>query len=137
MRPRAMGTFIKWQPPVIFVRDVARPLSSLNGAALDARTAVTKNAEAMTRLSEDEIRHGRVLNGFDHGLQVWVVNCIIQHCGHPDTMRSPKNFCCNAYRLAGRSSLDLPNAQRRDGRGDPNLLTESHGLSQASSRKTS
>jgi len=63
-----MGTFIKWQPPVIFARDVAKPLSSLNGAVLDARIAVTKNAKAMTRLSEDEIRHGRVWNGFDYEL---------------------------------------------------------------------
>ena len=88
----------------------------------------------MSRLSGDEIRHGRVWNGFDYKLQVWVVNGNIQH---PDTMRSPKNFCCNAYRLAGRSILDLPNAQRKDGRGDPNLLTEGHGLSQAPSRKAS
>jgi hypothetical protein len=91
----------------------------------------------MSRLSGDEIRHGRVWNGFDYELQVWVVNGIIQCCGHPNTMRSPKHSCCNAYRLAGRSILDLPNAQRRDGRGDPNLLTESHGISQARSRKAS
>src|SRR5205823_13029245 len=111
MRSRAMGTFIKWQPPVIFARDVAKPLSSLNGAVLDARIAVTKNAKAMTRLSEDEIRHGRVWNGFDYELQVWVANGIIQCCGHSDTMPSPKKFCCNAYRLAGQNILDVPHDQ--------------------------
>ena len=88
----------------------------------------------MTRLSGDEIRHGRVWNGFDYELQVWVVNGIIQHCGHPDTMRSPNNFCCNAYRLAGRSIVDVPNAQRRD---VDDTLTKGHGLSQAPSCKAS
>jgi hypothetical protein len=86
----------------------------------------------MTRLSGDEIRDGRVWNGFDYELQLWVVNGIIQHCGHPDTMRSAKNFCCNAYRLAGRSIVDVPNAQRRD---VDDTLTKGHGLSQAPSRK--
>jgi hypothetical protein len=129
-----MEDFIQRQSPVIFARDVAKPLSSLNRAASVAGIAVTKNAKAMTRLSKHEIRNGRVWNGFDYKLQVWVVNGNIQH---PDTMRSPKNFCCNAYRLAGRSILGVPNAQRRDGRGDPNLLTKSHGLSQTPSGKAS
>jgi hypothetical protein len=91
----------------------------------------------MTRLSGDEIRGGRVWNGFDYELQVWVAKGIVQCCGHPATIRLQGRSCCNTYRLAGRSTLDLPNAERRDGRGDPNLLTESHGLSQAPSRKTS
>ena len=69
----------------------------------------------MTRLSGDQIRFGRVWNGFDYDLQVWVVDGIIQPCGHPDTMRSPKNSCCNAYRLAGQNILNVPNAQRKDG----------------------
>jgi hypothetical protein len=77
MRPRAMEDFIQRQSRGIFARDVARPLSSLNRAALDARTAVTKNAEAMTRLGGHEIRFGRVWNGFDYELQVWVANGII------------------------------------------------------------
>jgi hypothetical protein len=88
----------------------------------------------MSRLSGDEIRHGRVWNGFDYELQVWVLNGIIQCCGHPDAMRSPKNFCCNAYRLAGQNILDVPNAQERDG---DDTVTEVYGLSQAPSRKTS
>ena len=88
----------------------------------------------MTRLSGDEIRRGRVWNGFDYELQVWVTNGIIQRCGHPDTMRSQGKFCCNAYRLAGQNILDVPNAQRRDV-GD--TLTEVYGLTQAPSRKAS
>jgi hypothetical protein len=67
----------------------------------------------MSRLSEDEIRHGRVWNGFDYELQVWVANGIIQRCGHPQTMRSDGRPCCNVYRLAGQSILDAPNAQIR------------------------
>jgi hypothetical protein len=88
----------------------------------------------MSRLSGDEIRDGRVWNGFDYELQVWVVNGIIQHCGHPDRMRLQDRSCCNAYRLAGRSILDVPNAQRS---GVDGTLIEGHGLSQASSRKAS
>src|SRR5713226_7686913 len=92
MQTHPMGSFAMQQPPAISARDVARSLSSLNRAALDARTAVTKNAEALTRLSGDEIRFGRVWNGFDYELQVWVADGIIQRCGHPDTMRSPKKM---------------------------------------------
>lgn len=33
------------------------------------------------RLSGDEIRDGKVYNGFDYALQVWVVNGIIQPVG--------------------------------------------------------
>ena len=68
----------------------------------------------MTRLSGDEIRGGRVWNGFDYELQVWVVDGIIQRCGHPDTMRLQDRSCCNAYRLAGQNIPDVSNAQRRD-----------------------
>lgn len=132
-----MEDFIQRQSPVIFALDVARPLSSLNRAALDARTAVTKNAKAMTRLSGDETRHGRVWNGFDYDLQVWVAHGIIQRCGHPDTMRLSETSCCNAYRLAGQNILDVPNAQRKDGLDDMHSLTQVYGLSQAPSRKTS
>ena len=35
----------------------------------------------MSRMSGDEIRNGRVYNGFDYKLQVWVVNGIIQPVG--------------------------------------------------------
>ena len=88
----------------------------------------------MTRLSGDEIRHGRVWNGIDYELQVWVVDGIIQDCGHPATMRFQDKPCCNAYRLAGQKILDIPNAQKKD---IDDRLTEVYGLSQAPSRKTS
>ena len=88
----------------------------------------------MTRLSGDEIRHGRVWNGFDYELQVWVIDGTIQNCGHPAMMRFQDRPCCNAYHLAGQSILDVPNAQRRD---VDDTLTKGHGLSQASSRKAS
>ncbi len=91
----------------------------------------------MTRLSGDEIRRGRVWNGFDYELQVWVANGIIQRCGHPETMRFQAKSCCNAYQLAGQSILDVPNAQIRDESDDPHSLTEGYGLSQAPARKTS
>ena len=55
MRPRVMEDFIQRQSRVIFARDVAKPLSSLNRGALDARTAATKNAEGMIWLGGDEI----------------------------------------------------------------------------------
>jgi len=76
----------------------------------------------MTRLSGDQIRFGRVWNGFDYDLQVWVVDGIIQPCGHPDTMRSPERPCCNAYRLAEQKILEVPDAQiREDTRHSPAL----------------
>jgi hypothetical protein len=67
----------------------------------------------MTGLSGDEIRFGRVWNGFDYELQVWVASGIIQRCGHPQTMRFDGRPCCNAYRLAGQSILDVPDVQIR------------------------
>ncbi len=88
----------------------------------------------MTRLSGDEIRNGRVWNGFDYELQVWVANGMIQRCGHPDTMRLQDRSCCNAYRLAGQNILDVSNAQRKD---VDDTLTEVYGLPQAPSRKAS
>jgi hypothetical protein len=87
----------------------------------------------MTRLSGDEIRHGRVWNGIDYELQVWVVDSIIQDCGHPATMRFQDRPCCNAYRLAGQKILDVPNAQSKD---IDNGLTGIYGSSQTPSRET-
>jgi hypothetical protein len=88
----------------------------------------------MTRLSGDEIRGGRVWNGFDYELQVWVVDGIIQRCGHPDTLRLQDGSCCDAYRLAGQNILDIPNAHKRD---VDDTLTKVYGLSQAPSCKAS
>ena len=91
----------------------------------------------MTRRSGDEIRGGRVWNGFDYELQLWVVDGIIQRCGHLDTMRLPEKSCCNAYRLAGQSILDVPDAQRRNGVDDAHSVNKGYGLSQAPSCKAS
>jgi hypothetical protein len=88
----------------------------------------------MTRISGNEIRYGRVWNGFDYELQVWVRDGIIQNCGHPEMMRTQDGPCCNAYHLAGQKILDIPNAQSKD---LDNVSTEIYGLSQAPSRKTS
>ena len=69
----------------------------------------------MTRLSGDEIRFGRVWNGFDYDLQVWVVDGIVHPCGHLDMVRSPERPCCSAYRLAGKRIVEVPDAQIREG----------------------
>ena len=39
------------------------------------------------RTSGDQIVDGFVINGFDYQLQCWVINGIIQRCGHPDLMK--------------------------------------------------
>lgn len=67
----------------------------------------------MTRLSADEIRYGRVWNGFDYALQVWVIDGVIQGCKHPDSMRSAGIHCCNARKLAGQRILETQGAQER------------------------
>ena len=67
--------------------------------------------KTMTRESGDEIRYGRVWNGFDYALQVWVVDGIIQDCGHPAEMQVQE--CCNAHKLAGKRILEVPGAQKR------------------------
>jgi hypothetical protein len=53
------------------------------------------------RLSSDTFNPaGEVVNGYDYDLQVWVIDGIVQDCGHPATMRQ-RGPCCNANRLAG------------------------------------
>ncbi len=53
----------------------------------------------MSRQSTDEIKNGRVFNGFDYTLQVWVKNGVVQPCAHPGRM-GPR--CCNQRIYAGR-----------------------------------
>ena len=67
----------------------------------------------MTRLSGDELRDGYVWNGFDYALQVWVVEGVVQRCGHPAAM-SRAGPCCAAFVLAGQRIDQIPGAQRRD-----------------------
>ena len=66
----------------------------------------------MTRLSGDELRDGSVWNGFDYALQVWVLDGVVQRCGHPVAMRRG-GPCCPAFRLAGRRIETIQGAQRR------------------------
>lgn len=63
----------------------------------------------MTRLSSDDIRNGRVYNGYDYRLQVWVINGIITDVG-------------SGGDRAGQSIYDQPDAEIRglnDIRPDP------------------
>lgn len=66
----------------------------------------------MTRLSRDEVRSGRVWNGFDYRLQVWVIDGNVQPCAHPERMRRD-GPCCLQAQYAGQSILDLPGAEAR------------------------
>jgi len=50
------------------------------------------------RTSNDERKDGFVWNGFDYSLQVWVVNGVIQNCGHPENFLKGHG-CCNARHL--------------------------------------
>ncbi len=59
----------------------------------------------MSRESTDEIRNGRVFNGYDYSLQVWVGNGVILTCAHPGSM-GPR--CCNQRIQAGRRIADFP-----------------------------
>lgn len=80
----------------------------------------------MTRLSRDEIRHGRVWNGFDYQLQVWVKDGFVLPCSHPASMRAHGTYCCNRDRYAGQAILTIAEAeQREDSPGDesPDPLT--------------
>ena len=67
----------------------------------------------MTRLSGDDLRDGYVWNGDHCALQVWVVDGIVQPCGHPAAM-SRDAPCCDAFAWAGRRIDRIPGAQRRN-----------------------
>jgi hypothetical protein len=67
----------------------------------------------VTRLSEDEWRDGYVWKGFDYALQVWVVDGIVQRCGHPAAM-SRHAPCCAAFALAGQRIDRIPGASGRE-----------------------
>ncbi len=62
------------------------------------------------RLSSDQLNAaGDVVNGFDYDLQVWVIEGIVQPCGHSKAMRV-NGLCCHVARVAG---LTLAEAKRR------------------------
>jgi hypothetical protein len=65
----------------------------------------------MTRLSSDELRLGRVFNGFDYQIQVWVVDGVVRGCAHPASMRQGGMPCCKAYRYAGQPIASVPGAE--------------------------
>ena len=65
----------------------------------------------MTRTSSDELRLGRVFNGFDYNVQLWVIGGIVHGCGHPASMRPGGAPCCNAHRYAGLPIALLPGAE--------------------------
>ena len=66
----------------------------------------------MTRLSGDELRNGFVWNGFDYALQVWVVDGVVQRCGHPPAM-ARRGPCCRHSAWPAAASTTIPGAQRR------------------------
>jgi len=59
-----------------------------------------------------DIRDGAIYNGFDYELQVWIVDGIIQDCGHPRTPEKGHG-CCNARRLHGRKVRDVQGREVR------------------------
>ena len=61
------------------------------------------------RLSSDSFNPaGEVVNGYDYDLQVWVIDGIVQDCGHPARMRH-RGPCCDAHLYAG---MDIQQAKR-------------------------
>ena len=67
----------------------------------------------MSRQSGDEVKDGRVYNGFDDSLQVWVTGGrIVRPCGHPARMRE-LGPCCTQWELAGQSIYAVQGAQER------------------------
>ena len=63
------------------------------------------------RMSNDERdAAGQLVNGFDYGLQAWVINGKVQRCGHPDGMKCD----CNGRRFAGMSLRDANSLRTRD-----------------------
>jgi hypothetical protein len=68
----------------------------------------------MTRASRDELdpATGRIWNGFDDRLQVWVRDGIVEPCGHPARIRA-SGPCCPQDAYAGRPILEIEGAEER------------------------
>lgn len=62
----------------------------------------------MSRISSDQYINGKLINGFDYDVQVWVINGIVQRCGHPESM----GYCCNKKKYAG---LTIEEARKQEG----------------------
>ena len=63
----------------------------------------------MSRVSRDEIRDGAVWNGYDYALQVWVLDGVVQDCGH---FTLCPTLCCNARRYEGLNVRDIAGHDR-------------------------
>ncbi|MEK7220789.1 MAG: hypothetical protein AAB253_06285, partial [candidate division NC10 bacterium] len=74
----------------------------------------------MTRAGGNEFdpATGRVWNGFDYRLQVWVKNGIVEPCGHPARMRTSEP-CCGQHAYAGRAILEIEGAETRTDSPEP------------------
>ncbi len=59
----------------------------------------------MSRQSSNEEVGGVVRNGFDYDLQVWIIDYVIQACGHPESINMTRfqqaTSGCNQCRLTG------------------------------------
>lgn len=55
------------------------------------------------RTSNDDVRDGFTVNGYDYDLQVWVIGGIVQRCGHP----APVECGCNAAKYAGQRIAEV------------------------------
>jgi hypothetical protein len=64
------------------------------------------------RVSGDDLRDGYVWNGFDYALQVWVLDGVIQRCGHLAAM-ARRGPCCAEFTLAGRRIDEVSGTERR------------------------
>jgi len=59
----------------------------------------------MSKQSKDQYDDkGNLINGYNYELRVWVLNGIIQNCGHPETMRPG---CCNADKFQGKRLVEV------------------------------
>ena len=76
---------------------------------LPCREGIKEGGQVDMRLSSDSFNPaGEVVNGYDYDLQVWVIDGIVQDCGHPARMRH-RGPCCDAHLYAG---MDIQQAKR-------------------------
>jgi len=72
----------------------------------------------MSRQSKDQVTFGRVWNGYDYNLQVWVKEGVVVPCHHPAKARTASGqhegfFCCAGYLFGGMSIYGLEGAEDR------------------------
>jgi hypothetical protein len=94
-----------------------RVVAEVTGPARRTAIRTIREDDPVTRLSGDELRDGYVWNGFDYALQVWVVDGVVQRCGHPAGMSRPTP-CCAAFVIAGQRIDQIAGTQRRQDRAD-------------------